>query len=111
MRLDYWEGKRRNHTKQIEETIRCGYLDDFKAEQVSMKQLNSMVSRTTSSPGARPLLGNANQTHFSGGKNLGYTQELTKTSLPPDIMLRDPLDQEFILNRKMAKKFYESQLQ
>lgn len=31
--------------------------------------------------------------------------------MPPDIMLRDPLDQEFVLNRKMAKKFYESQLQ
>lgn len=26
-------------------------------------------------------------------------------------MLRDPLDQEFMLNRKMAKKFYETQLQ
>ena len=26
-------------------------------------------------------------------------------------MLRDPLDQEFVLNRKMAKKYYETQLQ
>ena len=32
MRLDYYEGKRRNHTKQIEETIRWGFLEDFKAE-------------------------------------------------------------------------------
>ena len=53
MRLDYYEGKRRNHTKQIEETIRWGFLDDFKAEQVSAKQLNQVVSRTTSSPGGK----------------------------------------------------------
>ena len=31
--------------------------------------------------------------------------------MPPEIMLRDPLDQEFVLNRKMAKKYYETQLQ
>ena len=28
----------------------------------------------------------------------------------PDVALRDPLDQEFVLNRKMAKKYYEDQL-
>ena len=31
--------------------------------------------------------------------------------LQPEIALRDPLDQEFVLNRKMAKKYYQQQLQ
>lgn len=31
--------------------------------------------------------------------------------MSPDIALRDPLDHEFVLNRKMAKKYYEDQLQ
>jgi len=30
MRLEYYEGKRKIHTKQLEETIRSGYLEDFK---------------------------------------------------------------------------------
>ena len=39
-----------------------------------------------------------------------YGLNTPNSTLPPDIMLRDPLDHEFILNRKMAKKYYESQL-
>lgn len=31
--------------------------------------------------------------------------------MAPEISLRDPLDQEFVLNRKMAKKYYEKSLQ
>ena len=34
-----------------------------------------------------------------------------QSTLPPEIALRDPLDQEFVLNRKMAKKYYEKSLQ
>ena len=40
-----------------------------------------------------------------------YGLDMPQSTLPPEIMLRDPLDQEFVLNRKMAKKYYESQLQ
>lgn len=40
-----------------------------------------------------------------------YGLDMPPSTMPPEIMLRDPLDQEFVLNRKMAKKYYESQLQ
>lgn len=43
-------------------------------------------------------------------KAINSGQAMTKSTLPPEIMLRDPLDQEFVLNRKMAKKFYDDQL-
>ena len=39
-----------------------------------------------------------------------YGANAPASTLPPDITLRDPLDQEFVLNRKMAKKYYEDQL-
>lgn len=39
-----------------------------------------------------------------------YGANVTPSTLPPEITLRDPLDQEFVLNRKMAKKYYEEQL-
>jgi len=29
---------------------------------------------------------------------------------PPEITLREPIDQEFLINRKMAHKFYQSEL-
>ena len=35
MRLDYYEGKRKVYTMQIESTIRMGFLDDFKADPAS----------------------------------------------------------------------------
>lgn len=61
MRLDYYEGKRRNHTKQIEETIRWGFLDDFKADVGNIKHLNQVVSRTASGgPGHRQYIGSTN---------------------------------------------------
>lgn len=40
-----------------------------------------------------------------------YGLDMPSSTMPPEIMLRDPLDQEFVLNRKMAKKYYETQLQ
>ena len=40
-----------------------------------------------------------------------YGLDMPNSTMPPEIMLRDPLDQEFVLNRKMAKKYYETQLQ
>jgi len=40
-----------------------------------------------------------------------YGPTSPQSFMQPDIPLRDPLDQEFVLNRKMAKQFYEIQLQ
>ena len=33
-----------------------------------------------------------------------------QATAPPEILLREPLDAEFVLNRKMAQKFYQSEL-
>lgn len=39
-----------------------------------------------------------------------YGMTSPNSTLPPEIALRDPLEQEFALNRKMAKKLYQRQL-
>ena len=113
MRLDYYEGKRKVYTMQIESTIRMGFLEDFKAENRPLAV--GPLSKTAGNiqPWQMAKLG---QSPKGGNKMLepvqqDYGLQTIKSTLPPEIMLRDPLDQEFILNRKMAKKYYESQLQ
>lgn len=117
MRLQYYEDKRRVFTKQVEETIRSGIIDDVKNEFPPMVKQPTAMNRTAGSVG-RPMqiFGSTTSPRMVLSKHtMGFVQDygldMPQSTLPPEIMLRDPLDQEFVLNRKMAKKYYESQLQ
>ena len=118
MRLQYYEDKRRVFTKQVEDTIKSGIIEDVKNEFTPQVKQPTALNRTAGSLGRQqPLYGSTmsprtvlskHAMDFVHDYGLGPT---SSTALPPDVALRDPLDQEFVLNRKMAKKYYESQLQ
>ena len=117
MRLQYYEDKRRVFTKQVEETIRSGIIDDVKNEFPPMVKQPTAMNRTAGSAG-RPMqiFGSSTTPRTVLSKHAmnfvqDYGLDMPPSTLPPEIMLRDPLDQEFVLNRKMAKKYYDSQLQ
>ena len=42
MRLQYWEGRRRTHTEQVEGTIRAGFLDQVTELGLDMKHPSSV---------------------------------------------------------------------
>ena len=92
-----------------------GFLEDFKAE--NRPAAVGPLSKTAGNlqPWQMARLGQSpkgNNNKFGlDPVQQDYGLQTIKSTLPPEIMLRDPLDQEFILNRKMAKKYYESQLQ
>ena len=117
MRLQYYEDKRRVFTKQVEETIRSGIIEDVKSEFPPMVKQPTAMNRTAGSMG-RPqhLYGSTTSPRTVLSKHaMNFVQDYglgsPNSTMPPEIQLRDPLDQEFVLNRKMAKKYYESQLQ
>ena len=114
MRLQYYEDKRRVFTKQVEETIRSGIIEDVKQEFRPAIRQPTALNRTAGSLGREKQIygemGAQPRTVLS--KNaMGFVQDYganaPTSTLPPEITLRDPLDQEFVLNRKMAKKYYE----
>ena len=116
MRLQYYEDKRRVFSKQVEETIRSGIIDDVKNEFPPMIKQPTAMNRKAGSAG-RPMqiYGSTTSPRTVLSKHaMNFVQDYglntPNSTLPPDIMLRDPLDHEFILNRKMAKKYYDSQL-
>ena len=59
MRLQYYEEKRRAHTKQVEETIRSGIIEDVKQEFPQSKQPMGM-NRTARSTGRTQIFGQPN---------------------------------------------------
>ena len=117
MRLQYYEDKRRVFTKQVEETIRSGIIDDVKNEFPPVIKQPTAMNRTAGSQGrAHQIFGTTTSPRTVLSKHAmnfvhDYGLDMPPSTMPPEIMLRDPLDQEFVLNRKMAKKYYESQLQ
>ena len=117
MRLKYYEDKRKAHTRQVEETIRSGVIEDVKSEFPPTLKNPTAMNRTSNSVGRSTHIFGTMQSPKTSlakhGMNMvaDYGINMPQSMLPPDIILRDPLDQEFVLNRKMAKKYYESQLQ
>ena len=114
MRLKYYEDKRKAHTRQVEDTIRSGVIEDVKSEFPPAVKNPTAMNRTSNSVGrSTHIFGQTQSPNTSIAKKFGagYGMNMPQSMLPPDIELRDPLDKEFILNRKMAKKYYESQLQ
>ena len=114
MRHKYYEDKRKAHTRQVEDTIRSGVIEDVKSEFPPGVKHPTAMNRTSNSVGrSTHIFGNVQSPKTSLANKFGadYGINMPQSLLPPDIILRDPLDQEFVLNRKMAKKYYESQLQ
>ena len=114
MRLKYYEDKRKAHTRQVEDTIQSGVIEDVKSEFPTTVKHPTAMNRTSNSVGrSTHIFGNTQSPKPTVAKKFGvdYGMNMPQSMMPPDIILRDPLDQEFILNRKMAKKYYESQLQ
>ena len=117
MRLQYHEDKRRAYTLQVEDAIRHGVIEEVKNEFPQVKQATAM-HRTTGSMGRTQQIygGVVSSPRVTLSKHtMGFVEDYGLGSPPstmiPDISLRDPLDQEFVLNRKMAKRYYEQQLQ
>ena len=122
MRLQYYEDKRKVFTKQVEETIRSGIIEDVKAEfpaPTTQQQQMSMTTKPSGPPVRHRTVGSETRAMNSSftmmsrhAKNFlkEYGIEKPGSTFAPDIMLRDPLDQEFVLNRRMAKKYYEQHL-
>ena len=117
MRLQYYEDKRRVFSKQVEETIRSGIIDDVKNEFPPVVKQPTAMNRTAGSQGRQQqIFGTTTSPRTVLSKHAmnfvhDYGLDMPSSTMPPEIMLRDPLDQEFVLNRKMAKKYYETQLQ
>ena len=116
MRLQYYEDKRRVFSKQVEETIRSGIIDDVKNEFPPVVKQPTAMNRTAGSHGRQQqIFGSTTSPRTVLSKHAmnfvhDYGLDMPQATMPPEIMLRDPLDQEFVLNRKMAKKYYETQL-
>ena len=117
MRLQYYEDKRRVYTLQIEGSVKQGVIDAVKNESIPMvaqPTAMSMTVGTNRSAQYAAMQSTSPKTALSRVA-MGFVQDYglasPNSTLPPEIALRDPLDQEFVLNRQMAKKYYEKQLQ
>lgn len=117
MRLQYYEDKRRVYTLQIEGSVKQGVIDAVKNESIPMvaqPTAMSMTVGTNRSAQFAAMQTTSPKTALSRVA-MGFVQDYglasPQSTLPPEIALRDPLDQEFVLNRQMAKKYYEKQLQ
>ena len=117
MRLQYYEDKRRVYTLQIEGSVKQGVIDAVKNESIPMvaqPTAMSMTVGTNRSAQFAAMQSTSPKTALSRVA-MGFVQDYglasPQSTLPPEIALRDPLDQEFVLNRQMAKKYYEKQLQ
>ena len=114
MRLQYWEDKRRAYTIQLEDAIRHGVIEEVKNEFPPQVKQPTAMNRTAGSMGRTHQLfgGAAASPRVMLSKHaMDFVQDYGMGSpgatMAPEISLRDPLDQEFVLNRKMAKRFYE----
>ena len=103
MRMQYYEDKRRQYTQQLEESVKRGILESVRHDE----SLPNIASRTMNSNQKSPRTAISKHTmNFVSNYHTRSPSALNQ----PDITLRDPLDKEFVLNRKMAKKHYERQL-
>ena len=106
IRFQFYEENRKRNSKQVEDVIRTGLIEQLKTELPAIKPAAGALrnSHSVGKPGQRARTG-----FFSPGRNeLAGAGGTVRSTLPPDISLREPLDQEFIINRKMAKKYYET---
>ena len=110
MRMQYHEEKRRVYTLQLEDSLKRGMIEAVKNEE----SLPSIANRTmggtqhfNSSMQKSPRTAvNKHTMDFQYDRNTRSPSALAQ----PEITLRDPLDKEFALNRKMAKKYYQHSL-
>lgn len=105
MRLQYYEDKRRVYTLQIEGSVKQGVIDAVKNESIPMvaqPTAMSMTVGTNRSAQFAAMQSTSPKTALSRVA-MGFVQDYglasPQSTLPPEIALRDPLDQEFVLNR------------
>ena len=120
MRMQYYEDKRRVYTLQLEDAIKNGIIEAIKTtknETLPVVRQFTAMNRTvggTNRP-SHHLRGASVPPKTAISKHaMDFIHDYGLTSptciMPPEIALRDPLDKEFTLNRKMAKKHFERSL-
>ena len=98
MRLQYYEDKRRVFSKQVEETIRSGIIDDVKNEFPPVLKQPTAMNRTAGSQGRQQqIFGSTTSPRTVLSKHAmnfvhDYGLDMPQATMPPEIMLRDPLD-------------------
>ena len=98
MRLQYYEDKRRVFSKQVEETIRSGIIDDVKNEFPPVVKQPTAMNRTAGSHGRQQqIFGSTTSPRTVLSKHAmnfvhDYGLDMPQATMPPEIMLRDPLD-------------------
>ena len=115
MRLQYYEDKRRVYTLQLEGTVKSGVIEAAKNDIAPIITQPTAMSRSVQHHRTQSYGGLMSPKTAISKHGMNFVQDYglmsPQSTMPPEIALRDPLDQEFVLNRKMAKKYYEKQLQ
>ena len=101
---------------QLEDSLKKGIIETIKAKQESVPVVKQITAMN------RTVGGTARPSHHLRGASVpqprtaiskhamdfvhDYGLASPTSTLPPEIALREPLDKEFSLNRKMAKKHF-----